>query len=190
MLGLLLLPFLLPIIGVLCWIVRRDGAPGLFLHTRIGREGRPFSCFKIRTMLPDAEELLAEHLASNQTAAEEWQRTQKLTNDPRTTPIGRILRKTSLDELPQIWNVLRGDMSFVGPRPITQNELARYGLYAPQYLSLKPGITGHWQVYGRENGCYTERLRLDTAYAQKITLALDLSLIVRTALLLFIPSGR
>jgi exopolysaccharide production protein ExoY len=116
---LILLPVLAPLIAILYLIVRGDGAPGLFAHTRVGQAGRTFTCWKIRTMIPDAETRLSAVLAANPIAATEWNRTQKLQNDPRVTRLGRFLRRSSLDELPQIWNVLRGEMSLVGPRPVT-----------------------------------------------------------------------
>jgi lipopolysaccharide/colanic/teichoic acid biosynthesis glycosyltransferase len=185
-----LLPVLAPLIAVLCLLARRDGAPGLFSHSRVGQHGRAFTCWKIRTMVPDAQAQLAHHLSTDPSAAAEWARSQKLTNDPRVTRLGRFLRRTSLDELPQIWNVLRGDMSFVGPRPITEGELARFGLHAQTYLSLKPGVTGVWQVRGRSNGCYEERLRMDQSYALRISLWRDLFLILCTAFLVVWPTGR
>jgi lipopolysaccharide/colanic/teichoic acid biosynthesis glycosyltransferase len=185
-----LLPIVLPLIAVLCVLVRRDGAPGLFAHRRIGKGGATFTCWKIRTMVPDADAQLGTYLAANPTAAAEWDRSQKLQHDPRTTRLGRRLRRTSLDELPQIWNVLRGEMSLVGPRPVTQPELARYGLRAAAYLSLKPGVTGLWQVAGRADGCYAERLQMDQTYALSVGMFQDLSLIARTALVLVRPTGR
>ncbi|WP_299154538.1 sugar transferase [uncultured Tateyamaria sp.] len=186
----ILLPALLPIIAVLVLLVRRDGSAGLFAHTRVGRHGQTFACWKIRTMLPDAEARLEHHLNTDPVARAEWHRTQKLENDPRITRLGHLLRRTSLDELPQIWNVLRGDMSFVGPRPVTLPELERYGPHSHVYLSLKPGITGLWQVTARANGCYTQRLHLDQTYEQRISLLQDLGLIARTALVVVRPTGR
>lgn len=189
-LSLILLPILLPLILLLWVLARRDGGPGFYAHTRIGRHGRRFKCWKIRTMILDADVRLAAHLATDPHAAREWERAQKLTNDPRITRLGRVLRRTSLDELPQIWNVLLGEMSLVGPRPVTLAELDRYGAQRASYLRMRPGITGLWQVKGRGNGCYTERLALDQAYAQTQSLPLDLRLILRTALVLFWPTGR
>ena len=182
-LSLILLPGLLPVIILLWVFARRDGGPGFYAHKRIGRHGRVFRCWKIRTMVPDAEGHLAAHLTCYPDAAREWARTQKLTDDPRITRLGRVLRRTSLDELPQIWNVLRGDMSLVGPRPVTLPELDRYGAQRAAYLRLRPGVTGLWQVMGRGNGCYHERLKLDRAYAGRLSLLTDLRLILRTALL-------
>ena len=189
-LALILLPILAPLVAVFCLLMRSPAAPGLFAHRRIGQNGVPFTCWKIRTMVPDAESRLEDHLAADPAAAAEWDRTQKLKNDPRVTPLGRLLRRTSLDELPQIWNVLRGDMSLVGPRPVTERELDRYGPHARTYLSLKPGITGHWQVHGRSNGCYDERLHMDQTYARQIGLRYDLRLMWNTAFVLIRPTGR
>ena len=189
-LSLILLPSLLPLIVLLWALARRDGGPGFYAHKRIGRHGRVFWCWKIRTMVPDAEARLAAHLSGHPDAAREWARTQKLTDDPRITRLGGVLRRTSLDELPQIWNVLRGDMSFVGPRPVTLSELDRYGAQRTVYLRLRPGVTGLWQVNGRGNGCYAERLSLDRAYSDGVSLSVDLRLILRTVLVLFWPTGR
>ncbi len=185
-----LLPILLPMIGLLWSLIRLQGGSGFYCHKRVGRNGAEFSCWKIRTMVPNAERLLTELLDADPLAADEWRRTQKLSRDPRITKLGQFLRRTSLDELPQIWNVLRGDMSFVGPRPVTKPELDRYGPDAKVYLKLRPGITGLWQVMGRSDGCYTERLRLDMAYARAITPLRDLTLILRTATVIFRPTGR
>lgn len=185
-----LLPVLLPVIAVLYVLTRIQGGPGFFAHERVGQHGKTFKCLKIRTMVPDAEARLEAFLAENPEAKEEWDRTQKLVDDPRVTAVGRFLRRTSLDELPQLWNVLRGQMSFVGPRPVTAPELVRYGLHKRAYLSLKPGITGVWQVEGRSNGCYEERLKMDQSYMKKIGFLYDLRLIVRTALVVVSPTGR
>jgi len=189
MLSLALLPILIPVIATLVLMSKRDGGPGLFGHTRVGQHGKAFKCWKIRTMVIDAEFKLAACLAADPAAAVEWARTQKLHNDPRITPLGRFLRRTSLDELPQIWNVLKGEMSLVGPRPIVDNEVERYGAHKHVYLNLKPGVTGLWQVAGRSNGCYDERLRMDRAYASEISLGRDISLIARTALVVVRPTG-
>ena len=174
------LPFLLPIIGI-CWaLARTDGGPGFFAHTRVGRNGRPFRCFKIRTMRPDAEAALAELLERSPAARDEWEDTQKLIDDPRVTPLGRVLRKTSLDEFPQIFNVILGQMSLVGPRPIVESELDRYGPYASVYGSVRPGVTGLWQVSGRNDLSYAERVQLDVEYVARLSLVGDIWLILRT----------
>ena len=189
-LAFLLLPLLLPVIAALWALTRIQGAPGLYGHLRIGRNGQPFRCWKIRTMVPDAAKRLDVHLAKDPAAAAEWAATQKLTHDPRVTPLGRFLRRTSLDELPQIWNVLVGEMSFVGPRPITREELDRYGLHRRAYLEQRPGITGPWQVHGRADGCYDQRVAYDRAYAEQQSPAGDLALIAMTAVTVLRPTGR
>lgn len=189
-LSLILLPLLAPIIAVIWACVRMQGQRGFFSHTRVGQNGQPFQCWKIQTMVPDAGSLLADHLAANPEAAAEWTRTQKLTHDPRVTRLGRLLRRTSLDELPQIWNVLRGDMSLVGPRPVTPEELQRYGAMKAAYLSMKPGVTGFWQIHGRSNGCYDERVRMDQTYLNTLSPWRDLRLIFGTAAVVFWPTGR
>lgn len=189
-LALVMAPVLLPIIAVLYLMVRLQGGAGFFAHERVGQNGRKFKCYKIQTMVSDAEQRLKKYLAENPAARAEWDRTQKLADDPRVTKLGRFLRRTSLDELPQLWNVLRGEMSFVGPRPVTVPELDRYGIHKRAYLSLKPGITGVWQVEGRTNGCYDERLRMDKTYLEKISFMYDLGLILRTARVVVSPTGR
>lgn len=140
----LMVPAYLPLILLLILITRRDGGSGLFGHERVGRSGKVFRCWKIRTMVPNAAEVLERHLAEDANAAIEWARDHKLSNDPRITPVGRVLRATSLDELPQLWNVFRGEMSLVGPRPVTGAELVRYRGFETHYFSVPPGITGLW----------------------------------------------
>lgn len=180
-LAVLLVPILSPVIFALWLIVQRDGGKGFYAHTRVGQDGTKFKCWKIRTMVSDSSQHLKTYLAENPEAAEEWARDHKLTNDPRITPIGRFLRKTSLDELPQLWNVLCGDMSFVGPRPIVVDEMPRYRENLAIYLAMKPGITGLWQVSGRNDVTYDERVEMDVSYFSKMSLALDVTLILKTA---------
>lgn len=187
--ALLLAPVLAPAIAILWALAAAGGGGGFFIHQRVGRNGRSFGCVKIRTMRPDADHVLAAHLAASPDHAAEWSRNQKLRSDPRVTRLGRILRRTGLDELPQIWNVLRGEMSLVGPRPITTAELARYGELRFGYLSLRPGVTGPWQVHGRGDGCYSERIRMDHRYGREISLATDLALIGRTVSCMLSPAG-
>jgi lipopolysaccharide/colanic/teichoic acid biosynthesis glycosyltransferase len=168
-------------------IVRMDGGPAMFSHARVGRFGRLFGCLKFRSMVPDAEGRLAALLATDECAREEWVTTRKLKNDPRVTPIGRFLRATSLDELPQLINVLKGDMSLVGPRPVQAAELATYyGAAAEHYQSVRPGITGPWQVSGRNETSYDRRVALDVAYATQPSFLEDLRILARTpAVVLF-----
>ncbi|SDY68547.1 Sugar transferase involved in LPS biosynthesis (colanic, teichoic acid) [Jannaschia faecimaris] len=180
-LALLLLPILLPVIAALCVITRLDGGAGIYGHKRVGQDGHTFRCWKIRSMVENSGEVLERHLAENPEAAAEWARGYKLSDDPRVTRLGNFLRKTSLDELPQIWNVLRGEMSFVGPRPVTEVELKKYQGYEWCYLSVKPGITGFWQVAGRGNVDYKTRVRMDVTYFHKRSFLGDILIIARTA---------
>ncbi len=185
-----LLPVLLPICAALMLLVRLDGGPGVFGHTRVGRGGRSFKCYKFRTMIPDNAQILQDYLDANPDARKEWEEQRKLTNDPRITRIGNVLRKTSLDELPQIWNVLRGEMSLVGPRPVPADELERYGLFKSSYMSVSPGMTGIWQVHGRNTVSYTDRVRMDTTYSQSFGFLPDVWLILQTVLVLFKVTGK
>ncbi|WP_170761178.1 sugar transferase [Ruegeria lacuscaerulensis] len=190
LLALLLLPVIAPVIFILWCLVRSDGGPGFFGHTRIGKNGKPFKCWKIRSMVVNAESRLQAYLDANPEAAEEWERDHKLTNDPRINRLGHILRKTSLDELPQIWNVLRGEMSFVGPRPVVAIELVKYGSSASAYLAQKPGITGLWQVSGRNDISYSERVAMDVAYLARRSFLKDLKIISLTASAVLLRTGR
>jgi exopolysaccharide production protein ExoY len=188
--ALVLLPILVPITFLFVILNSLNIGSPIFGHARIGKNGHRFMCWKLQTMHPDSDHILTAFLASDPSAAAEWAQTQKLKDDPRVTSFGWFLRRTSLDELPQIWNVICGDMSFVGPRPITQCELHRYGGDASEYLSVRPGVTGLWQVYGRANGCYKERVRLDTNYCHAITMHQDLALIAMTALVVIKATGK
>jgi len=173
----LLLPLLL-FIALLIW--GSDGRAPIFRHMRLGRHGRPFGCLKFRSMVPDGDTILAGHLAAHPDARAEWEATHKLTRDPRVTTLGQVLRKTSLDELPQLWNVLRGEMSLVGPRPIVQGEVARYGTAFAACFSVPPGLTGLWQVSGRSDTTYAERVALDLDYASRWSLRRDFAILLRT----------
>lgn len=153
----------------------------LYSHERIGRGGTPFQCYKFRTMHPDADERLQEILKNDPDRREEWQQTRKLKNDPRITPIGSFLRRTSLDELPQFWNVLRGDLSVVGPRPVVQVEVTEHlGVKAYKILSIRPGLTGIWQVSGRSDTSYQTRIKFDEEYVDTHSFILDIKLIAKT----------
>jgi lipopolysaccharide/colanic/teichoic acid biosynthesis glycosyltransferase len=156
----------------------------------VGRNGRAFRCWKIRSMVHDAEARLAELLETDLAAAEEWETYQKLDDDPRIMPLGDVLRRTSLDELPQLWNVLRGDMSLVGPRPVTAPELERYGASRSAYCAMRPGITGLWQVSGRNEVTYAERVALDVEYLRKMSLRLDVRIMLQTAGVVLRPTGK
>ncbi len=181
---------LLPLL-IIILVAMKLTSPGpvLFAHRRVGRHGQTFPCHKFRSMVVNSAEVLEKHLAENPAALAEWQLDQKLRNDPRVTPIGRLLRRSSLDEVPQIFNVLRGEMSIVGPRPIVENEMIRYRQYIVDYMSVKPGITGLWQISGRNNTTYRRRVALDTAYARSRSIHLDLAIMVRTVLAVLSGSG-
>ena len=180
-----LLVFLLPVLAVITGCIVVFGGPGslIFRHRRIGKDGRPFACLKFRTMCTNAEAVLNDRLSRDTDALAEWTATQKLRNDPRVYPFGQFLRATSLDELPQLWNVLRGDMALVGPRPVTEDEMQRW--YEPHgaahaYRSVRPGITGLWQVSGRNDTTYNERLMLDCRYVDTLSLWQDVLILCRT----------
>ncbi|HWI38433.1 MAG TPA: sugar transferase [Burkholderiales bacterium] len=170
-------------------LIRRDGGPATFAHFRVGAAGRVFRCFKFRTMCVDAERVLRDLLDRDPALREEWRRTFKLQKDPRITAVGRWLRRSSLDELPQLLNVLRGDMALVGPRPITLTELRLYGPARWQYLSVLPGMTGLWQVSGRNRVSYERRVQLDDEYVQNRSIWLDLQILVRTVLVVITRDG-
>jgi exopolysaccharide production protein ExoY len=169
-----------PLMLVIALLLRSEGGPIIYRHRRIGRDGKTFECLKFRTMVPDADRRLRELLEQHPELKTEWLQDHKLRNDPRITGIGRFLRRTSLDELPQIWNVLRGEMSLVGPRPVVRDELLRYGRSLPVYLSAKPGITGLWQVTGRNDTDYRRRVVLDVYYVRKQNLLLDFYILLKT----------
>lgn len=177
-----ILLMLLPLFGLLALLVRcTSSGPVFYGHTRIGRGGRRFKAWKFRTMVPDAGKRLEEYLRDHPDARQEWAATQKLTHDPRITRVGHWLRKTSLDELPQLWNVLVGEMSLVGPRPIVDEEIEKYGPVFHAYLQVRPGITGLWQVSGRNNTTYPQRIQLDAYYVRNWSPWLDFYIFFRTA---------
>jgi Undecaprenyl-phosphate galactose phosphotransferase WbaP len=161
-------------------IVIESGRPVFFLHTRVGRGRRRFRVVKFRSMVQDAGRVLEAYLAGHPERAAEWQRQRKLKNDPRVTRVGRLLRRTSLDELPQIWNILRGEMSVVGPRPITDGEIPKYGAVYSLYSQIAPGLTGLWQVSGRNDTSYHRRVVLDACYVRTWTPILDLIILLKT----------
>jgi lipopolysaccharide/colanic/teichoic acid biosynthesis glycosyltransferase len=175
----------LPLLIIIPALIRRQGGGALFCQQRVGRNGRLFSCLKFRTMATDADRLLWGLLENDGRLREEWLATQKLQNDPRVTPLGHFLRRTSLDELPQLWNILRGDMSLVGPRPVVPDELSRYGRNAVVYLAAKPGLTGLWQVSGRNATTYRRRVALDVYYVRYGGPLLDLKILYQTAGVIF-----
>lgn len=176
-----ILMFMLPFLIVLA-IVTYLGDPGpiFYRHRRIGCRGRYFGCLKFRTMKVDGDAILKEHLQSNLAARFEWERTRKLRRDPRVTPIGAIVRKLSLDEFPQLLNVLAGDMSIVGPRPIVEQEVLRYGPYFEYYCQVRPGLTGIWQTSGRSDTSYQQRVDMDVSYVERKGIVLDAWLLLKT----------
>src|SRR5581483_4576534 len=171
---------LAPLFLLIALVLLRGGGPVLFVQPRIGRDGKAFPCYKFRTMVPHAEQVLQDLMQRSEALREEWSRSQKLRCDPRITRAGELLRRTSLDELPQLWNVLRGDMSLIGPRPVLPEQLAWYGAQAACYASMRPGITGLWQVTARGDGDFGRRIELDCEYVRRFSLALDLSILLRT----------
>ncbi|WP_165769502.1 undecaprenyl-phosphate galactose phosphotransferase WbaP [Arboricoccus pini] len=184
-----ILLFLAPLFGILSLLVATSGRPIFFAHERIGRHGKPFKCLKFRSMAVDAKERLEEILRTDPAAAEEWRLTRKLKNDPRVTKIGAWLRKTSLDELPQLVNVLRGDMSLVGPRPVTHDEVLQYGEHRVYYMQNRPGITGLWQVSGRSDIDFQRRVDMDAFYVQNWSLTRDIMILFMTARVVFAREG-
>ncbi len=185
----LLLLLLAPLMLVLAALIRTDGGPAFYRHRRIGAGGRPFDCLKFRSMVVDADATLRHVLASDPAAAAEWAANQKLRNDPRITSIGAFLRRSSLDELPQLLNVLRGEMSLVGPRPIVQAEITRYGDDIEYYYAAKPGLTGLWQVSGRSDMSYVRRVKLDVWYVVNWTLWHDIAILFKTIPAVFLQRG-
>jgi len=185
----LLLISIFPILVIIGLLATLDGGRALFGHRRIGANGDPFVCWKFRTMVPNAAEVLARTLATDAAARAEWDRDFKLRNDPRVTRIGRVLRATSLDELPQLFNVLTGEMSLVGPRPIVTKEIARYGAAFHDYARCRPGITGAWQVSGRNDIDYGSRVRLDQEYARNWSLMRDGRILLLTAVVVIQGKG-
>jgi exopolysaccharide production protein ExoY len=178
-----------PLILAVTVLLRREGGPIIFRHRRIGRNGETFDCLKFRSMVPNADRVLRDLLELHPQLKAEWLRDHKLRDDPRITAIGRFLRRTSLDELPQLWNVIRGEMSLVGPRPVVREELLRYGRHLHRYLAAKPGITGLWQVTGRNDTDYRRRVVLDVYYVRRQTIILDLYILLKTTQVVLGGSG-
>jgi Undecaprenyl-phosphate galactose phosphotransferase WbaP len=177
----LLLTLIAPLMAALAVLVTlQDGGSPVYGHLRIGRGGKSFRCWKYRSMVRDSDARLRELLANDPAARTEWERDQKLRHDPRVTRLGAFLRSSSLDELPQLLNVLRGEMSLVGPRPIVQEEVYRYGRHFHRYCSVRPGLTGLWQVSGRNDVGYRRRVVMDVAYARKHSLRLNIAIMLAT----------
>jgi lipopolysaccharide/colanic/teichoic acid biosynthesis glycosyltransferase len=185
---LLALPFVLPLIALLALMIWSDGSNPFYAQERVGRSGRVFRMWKLRSMVPNADRSLEEYLRLNASARREWNEYQKLRNDPRITRIGQVIRKTSIDELPQLFNVLIGDMSLVGPRPIMVDQTELYPGSA--YFELRPGVTGYWQVADRNEAKFASRAVFDTKYAQDCSFMVDLSVLVRTVSVVMKANGR
>jgi exopolysaccharide production protein ExoY len=182
--------FFAPIMAVVAILVYlQDGGSAVFMHRRIGLGGQTFDCLKFRSMVSNAEEQLQRLLATDPVARLEWETEQKLRNDPRVTALGRLLRKSSLDELPQLVNVLRGEMTLVGPRPIVNSEIVRYGRSFRHYCAVKPGITGLWQINGRSELNYSRRVALDIAFAKNKSLGLYLKVLIATVPCVLLRKG-
>lgn len=175
------LPAIVPLCLLLSLLIRLDspGAP-IYRHERIGRDGKPFQLYKFRTMRADADELLQQYLEQDPRLAAEWAQSRKLRNDPRLTRIGHFLRKTSLDELPQVLNILLGQMTLVGPRPIVAGEKEKYGRYFEEYCEVRPGLTGLWQTSGRNNTTYSQRVAYDHYYINHWSIWLDFWIMAKT----------
>ena len=171
-------PIALPLIGLFALLVSRDGASPFYWQYRVGRHGKSFRMLKLRTMIPNADACLEDYLGNNPAARQEWDNTQKLKDDPRITAAGRLLRRSSLDELPQLWNVLCGDMSIVGPRPMMEDQRALYPGSA--YYKMRPGITGPWQVSDRNACSFAARAQFDADYYQDMSATKDMSILLRT----------
>lgn len=185
----LLLVILSPVLMVITVWIRKDGGPALFAHARIGKQGRTFDCYKFRTMVVDAEEQLEALLQSSPALRVQWEQDHKLKTDPRISKFGHFLRRTSLDELPQLFNVVRGDMSLVGPRPVVRGELSRYGDEVGYYLMVRPGMTGLWQVSGRNDLDYDARVYLDTWYVKNWSLWHDQIILSKTVSVVLTRAG-
>lgn len=186
----LLTPIVLPLMSLLyIMIAVESGFPGFYSQERLGQQACKFRIWKFRTMVRNAGEVLERTLASNEQLREEWKQNQKLRNDPRITAIGKLLRKTSLDELPQFWNVIRGEMSLVGPRPIVQDEVAKYKEAYGVYTKTTPGVTGLWQVSGRNHTTYAERIAYDTFYVRNWSVWMDIYVLARTVKVIITGAG-
>lgn len=180
-----------PVFITIAIIIRLSSkGPAIYAHKRVGRGGISFDCFKFRSMYPDADVRLKELLKNDPEMAKEWEQSHKLKNDPRVTPIGKFLRKTSLDELPQFLNVLKGDLSVVGPRPVVEAEVRKhYKENAPIILSVRPGITGLWQVSGRSDTSYENRISMDLNYVTNHSLGVDIMLVLKTIPVMLLRKG-
>jgi lipopolysaccharide/colanic/teichoic acid biosynthesis glycosyltransferase len=181
------LPIVVPFMAIIALLISLDGYSPFFRQERVGKDGRRFVMWKFRTMVPDAEEILQRHLDNDTHAQLEWKTKQKLSSDPRVTPMGKVLRRTSLDELPQLLNVFKGDMSLIGPRPMMPCQQALYPGHA--YYHLRPGMTGSWQVSERHTSDFAERAMYDDAYDAQLSMATDADILVKTISVVFRGTG-
>mgnify|MGYP000557374981 FL=1 len=170
-------------------VLKEDKGPLFYEQLRYGKNGKVFRLYKFRSMCIGADKKLKEYLENNDEAREEFEKTHKLQNDPRITKIGNFLRKSSLDELPQMINILKGDMSFVGPRPVVEKEVEEYGTNKDKFLSVRPGLTGYWQVNGRSNTTYEERMKMELYYVDNCSLWLDIKIFFKTFITVFKKEG-
>lgn len=172
------LVILSPLLALLCLLIRLDSkGPAIFVHKRYGKNGKLLRMYKFRTMYANAQDMIKDFTPEQK---KEWEESFKLTNDPRITRMGKILRKTSLDELPQLINILRGDMSIVGPRPVVAEELEKYGVFRDQFLSMSPGLTGYWQAYARSDCSYEKRMQMELKYVREANLWWDIRILFAT----------
>lgn len=184
-----LLAILSPVMLFIFVMIRKTGPQAVFSHQRVGERGKPFGCLKFRTMVVNAQEVLEELLDNDSVARKQWEKDFKLKHDPRVTRIGAFLRKTSLDELPQLFNVIKGEMSLVGPRPVISEEIKRYGVDADYYFVVRPGMTGLWQVSGRNDVDYNERISMDVEYVRGWSFWSDIEILFKTVGVVFGKNG-
>ncbi|MDO6616935.1 MULTISPECIES: sugar transferase [Pacificibacter] len=188
---LLVAPFVIVLLCIVAPFIKSDGGSLFFGHKRVGKDGRQFKCWKIRTMVADADVKLLEYLENNPAEKATWLTDFKLENDPRITRLGALLRKTSIDELPQFFNVFKGEMSIVGPRPVTMEEISsQYQEAADAVLSVRPGVTGPWQVSGRNSITYAERIQIDLQYVSRVSFWNDISIIFQTVKVMVLRTGQ
>ncbi|MBP6896387.1 MAG: sugar transferase [Pseudacidovorax sp.] len=190
--GALFFFFVFGVLFLCVWmlVIISTGKPAIYKHKRVGKNGKEFFCLKFRSMVVNSDQVLKELLERDVEARREWESTFKLKSDPRVTRFGRFIRKTSLDELPQFWNVLKGEMSLVGPRPVVHQELDRqYGDHRAFYIAVRPGLTGLWQISGRSDVTYTERIQLDVQYVKNRSLINDIKILFKTVKVVFVTKG-
>jgi len=188
---LLMAPVVVPVLALILCATWIQGGKPLYIQKRVGRGGRIFHCWKVRTMVQNAEKVLADLIAADETVAREWHENQKLAKDPRITRLGRFLRRSSLDELPQLWNVVNGTMSLIGPRPFMPEQAPLYanGCHEAAYYQLRPGISGLWQVSRRNAGSFSERVNFDQQYAESLSLGADVAILWRTVAVVLRATG-